>query len=286
MPRIRSIKPEFWADEKLARVSRDARLLLVGMLNFADDQGRLRGNHLLVRAQIFPYDSDLDVDQLLTSLEIGGFISRYQAKGECFISIINFTKHQKLDHPKQSQLPDPPAIREKSLQAARPTRNISQDQGGDQGGDQGQETTLSASQPTGQVLALLSPPAPRPPKGKAVDAVRVVFEHWRAVHRKDVRTLLDGPRRRAIEKQLREGRTTEELCRAVEGCAKDAFSMGQNDRSQKYNDIALICRDAERVEKFMALSPRATGPPGPRRKTEAEIMAEVDAEFEAKNGKV
>ena len=58
--RIRSIKPEFWQDEKLAGIPRDARLLFVGLWNIADDEGRLRGSPLFVRAHVFPYDLDVD----------------------------------------------------------------------------------------------------------------------------------------------------------------------------------------------------------------------------------
>ena len=38
MARIRSIKPEFWDDRKLAkRASRDARLLYIALWNLADE---------------------------------------------------------------------------------------------------------------------------------------------------------------------------------------------------------------------------------------------------------
>ena len=39
MARIRTIKPQFWDDLKIGRLSRDARLLYIGLWNFADDLG-------------------------------------------------------------------------------------------------------------------------------------------------------------------------------------------------------------------------------------------------------
>ena len=39
--RIRTIKPEFWPSEKLAKASREARLLFVGLWSMADDSGRI-----------------------------------------------------------------------------------------------------------------------------------------------------------------------------------------------------------------------------------------------------
>jgi hypothetical protein len=118
MPRIRTIKPEFWADEGVAGLPRDARLLLLGMFNFADDHGRMRGSPLLIRSQVFPYDPDVDVEKLLRILaspregsngeKKAAFIKRYVADGESYIWVRNFTKHQKIDRPSRPQFPEPP----------------------------------------------------------------------------------------------------------------------------------------------------------------------------------
>jgi len=40
MPRIRSIKPEFWCDGEVHKLSDAAALFFVGIWNFCDDQGR------------------------------------------------------------------------------------------------------------------------------------------------------------------------------------------------------------------------------------------------------
>ena len=39
MARIRTIKPEFWTDEKVVTLPFEARLLFIGMWNFCDDEG-------------------------------------------------------------------------------------------------------------------------------------------------------------------------------------------------------------------------------------------------------
>ena len=41
MPRIRTIKPEFWTDEKVGECSIPARLLFIATWNIADDRGNL-----------------------------------------------------------------------------------------------------------------------------------------------------------------------------------------------------------------------------------------------------
>ncbi len=60
MARTRSIKPEFWNDEKLATIPRDARLTFVGTWTAADDYGVVKGHPLWLKNQIFPYDNISD----------------------------------------------------------------------------------------------------------------------------------------------------------------------------------------------------------------------------------
>jgi len=69
MARIRSIKPEFWSDEKLAECTLGARLLFMGMWNFADDEGRMENSPKRLKMQIFPGD-DIDVTALVGELAV------------------------------------------------------------------------------------------------------------------------------------------------------------------------------------------------------------------------
>ena len=56
MARSRIIKSEFWDDEKLATVSRDARLTFIGMWNQSDDYGTVKGHHAWLKNKIYPYE--------------------------------------------------------------------------------------------------------------------------------------------------------------------------------------------------------------------------------------
>lgn len=80
-----------------------------------------------------------------------------------------------------------------------------------------------------------------------------VFDYWRKVcdHPK---ALLTPQRKRLIEQRLKEGYDADRLKAAVDGCRLDPFSQGENDRHIKFDDIALICRDGEHVEKFERVS--------------------------------
>lgn len=107
MARIRTIKPEFWHDEKLAGVSRDARLLFIGLWNFADDNGRLGGSARVIRGLLFPFDDDIDISHCLDELQNVGVVFRYQAEGKDFFQVRNFSKHQRIDKRAKSWIPPP-----------------------------------------------------------------------------------------------------------------------------------------------------------------------------------
>lgn len=106
MARIRTIKPDFWTDEKLAECSPSARLLFVGMLNFSDDYGNLPRSSKKLKMQIFPSDS-IDCEKLVLEIFKNGLAREYETNGDKFIHIKGFLKHQKIDKPTKSNIPSP-----------------------------------------------------------------------------------------------------------------------------------------------------------------------------------
>lgn len=108
MARIRTIKPEFWTDAKVLRVSPLARLLLLGMWNFADDRGVLEADPLQLKARIFPNDQ-VDVEKLLQELQSVNLIKVFEVKGKQYLWISDFlTRWQRIGRPRPSELPAPP----------------------------------------------------------------------------------------------------------------------------------------------------------------------------------
>jgi hypothetical protein len=96
MARIRTIKPEFWIDEQLTECSPWARLLFIGLWNFADDQGYVDDKPKRIKAQVFPND-DLDVSPLLEELVSRGRLVRYDSPVGPVLHIRTWTKHQRVD---------------------------------------------------------------------------------------------------------------------------------------------------------------------------------------------
>lgn len=95
MPRIRTIKPDFFKNEILAELPFTCRLLFIGLWTQADKEGRMEDRPKRLKAELFPYDN-LNIDDLLSRLQSAGFIIRYEVSELKVIQIINFTKHQRI----------------------------------------------------------------------------------------------------------------------------------------------------------------------------------------------
>ena len=106
MARIRSVKPEFWSDEKIVELSAFARLLFIGLWNFSDDSGRMIFSPKRIKMQIFPADN-LDISQLLGEIRGALLITIYSIDNIEYLQINGFAKHQKIDKRTASKIPPP-----------------------------------------------------------------------------------------------------------------------------------------------------------------------------------
>ncbi len=106
MPRIRTIKPKFWDDIKLSKVSRDARLLFIGMWTFADDLGVIIADGVWLKSKIFPYDllAPDEIQNWIEELLTYKFILPLEYKDEIFFIIRTFDKHQRIDKPNKDDI--------------------------------------------------------------------------------------------------------------------------------------------------------------------------------------
>lgn len=133
MARIRSIKPEFWTDEKVVALSPLARLLFVGMWNFVDDEGRAEFSPMRMKMQILPADN-ANIAELLGEIRRERLVVVYDVEGKQYFEVCGFTKHQKIDHRSKSKYPSP----------TESPRNPPPDQGGDQGKERIKEESSEA----------------------------------------------------------------------------------------------------------------------------------------------
>jgi len=110
--RIRTIKPEFWLHEGLCSLPEFSRLLALALLNWADDEGYFMANPAILRGALFPFlDDSKKVPRSLEDLSSVGWIELgTDNQGRKIGRIANFTKHQRVDKPKPSEIKDSSAF--------------------------------------------------------------------------------------------------------------------------------------------------------------------------------
>ncbi|MDR7942216.1 DnaT-like ssDNA-binding domain-containing protein [Enterobacter soli] len=116
MARIRTVKPEFWTDEKVVECSIPARLLFIGLFNFANDLGCLERSPKRFKMQILPADS-IDCEPLIRELITQGLLIEYSVNGGDYLCIKGFSKHQKINRPSATKIPLPPEFTEPAVKS-------------------------------------------------------------------------------------------------------------------------------------------------------------------------
>jgi hypothetical protein len=109
MARIRSLKPSFWSDEAVADLSRDARLLLIGLISFADDDGRFLASTSAIAGYIYPHDdlSTVKIRKWLDEIASVGIIRLYTVNRREYGHFPKWSTHQRINKPQPSTLPRP-----------------------------------------------------------------------------------------------------------------------------------------------------------------------------------
>ena len=92
MAKRRMIHPEIWTDDKFVSLSPLARLLFIGMWNFACDNGHLDDSALQIKMRVLPADN-CDVPELLGELLDSGMVLR---QGD-YLKVVNLAAKQALD---------------------------------------------------------------------------------------------------------------------------------------------------------------------------------------------
>lgn len=99
MPRIRSIKPDFFRHHKLFLAEQESRLPLrlsfSGLWTCADKEGRFKWKPVELKLDILPYD-DVDFEEVLLALVENGFIEKYEVDGKEYAYIPTFKDHQRI----------------------------------------------------------------------------------------------------------------------------------------------------------------------------------------------
>lgn len=106
MSRIRTIKPEWREDQKLARAGLAGRVLSVAVITLADDEGRGTWREPVMAAEVFGYEQESSrvLREALASLS-GWFLEVYAVRSETYFQILNWDRHQRVDKKTASRIP-------------------------------------------------------------------------------------------------------------------------------------------------------------------------------------
>jgi hypothetical protein len=109
--------------------------------------------------------------------------------------------------------------------------------------------------------------------------VAEVFEYWRTVMGKRSTAVLSDKRRRLIRAAIK-SHGVDTAKAAIDGCARTPWNMGENPDRRRFDDIELILRDAQHIERFadapQSLSRRGFSPPAAEHEfTQTELTPDL-----------
>lgn len=258
MARNRMVKADFWVSEQIVSCSRDARLLFIGLWCFCDDAGVHPASLKRLKMEVFPGDncSENDIKDWLGELLQHGLIREYAVQENLYWIVTGWRNHQKIDKPTyrfpvpQSELKEVSYDYKQLIRANKSTSNS--------------RTISEFSDNTSLEVAAKEKKGKEKEKKKHTSEVETspvtvsdsshtnsqqLFEYWQTVMNHQ-RAVLDVKRQRTIAKALKIY-SFEDLKKAIDGCKNTPYNMGKNDRQQLYDDIGLILRDAEHIERFI-----------------------------------
>ena len=116
MPRIRTIKPEFFSHEELFDLEEETglpiRLAFAGIWTICDREGRFKWRPRTIKAHVLPYDS-VEFSRVLHALTTRGFVVKYEVDGVEYGVVPGFSRHQVINNRElASVLPEPPEIQQ------------------------------------------------------------------------------------------------------------------------------------------------------------------------------
>lgn len=118
MSRKRMIDPEIWTDEGFIEMSIPARLLFIGMISNADDEGRGVGSAKSLKAKVFSGDdiTVAGVEKLKAEVKDHTRTRFYDSDGGKYYQLDRWKTYQTINRPTSSHFPAPEEITQEQKQ--------------------------------------------------------------------------------------------------------------------------------------------------------------------------
>lgn len=243
--RIRTIKPEFWQDEELSEISETARLVAIGLLNCADDEGWFNANEKLISSLLFPLtEPSVSIHECFIQLIGTGYLKLYKCNKakKIYGLVVNFLKHQKVNRPTPSKIKDLVDFTDNSLNDHGSITVGKERKGTGKGTgnmEQGKDVVIGSNSSEAKAS-----------NTEKQNNVLEIFEYWKQVMSKGDASKLTKEREKNVTARLKDGYTVEQIKLSIVGCSKTPHNMGQNENGKSYNDLELICRTGTNLERF------------------------------------
>lgn len=191
--RIRTIKPEFWAHPVMSRLPYDSRILALGLLNLADDEGYFDADPDYIRGAVLFREDSSNVRRMLDELSRSGWITLCGTPERPIGQVVNFRKHQRVDRPQPSR------IKQYALVEDSPNdrRGLDDKSTQEQGTGKGKDTPIvpASGDESGEIRARKIQDKPR--GGQDIADQNRALARAKAIFRMRPGTLLDRSQHRA-----------------------------------------------------------------------------------------
>lgn len=224
MSRIRTIKPDFFVSESIGELSLHARLTFIGLWTYVDDQGRAKDNPRAIRGALWPNDEETvtsaDVARFIDELEQKGMVCRYTVGGANYLHVVNMRKHQAINKPSQSKLPECPtfaALAAAHSEAQERTEKVTEDSGSTPGNlpESSRSTTGGNGSGSGKGSNTSPSEAPPPlPLAPLAESVPNFEDFWKSWPRKVGRAAAQKAWTKAVSKQRANPVAIVDACRS------------------------------------------------------------------------
>ncbi|HEO1402481.1 TPA: hypothetical protein VAH73_002233 [Legionella pneumophila] len=254
MSRIRTIKPDFWTSEQVIYCSPNARLLFIGLWNFCDDNGVHQASFVRLKAEVFPCDpfTFTEIEQMILELIKHELIYEYIVSGTSYWIVTGWKRHQRIDKPTYKHpLPQPGLKKIEDISTTIPRIIDNHSKITNQSLDESSTTERKGKEGIGREKDICEvETSPLDVSDACLLAnTQNIFHHWQDVMNHP-KAKLDDKRKNTIQKALK-NYSVEEIKLAINGCANTPYNMGKNEKGQRYDDVGLILRDSDHIERFI-----------------------------------
>lgn len=262
MSRIRTVKPEFWTSEQVIACSPIARLLFIGLWSFCDDNGVHPASYIRLKAEVFPANnfSTPEIKQWINELINNSLIREYIVDAKAYWLVTGWKKHQRIDKPTyrhplpQSDLKkiedNSTTIRQDIDECSSMNTRLIDDNSSTEwkGMDRiGREKEIGEVETSPSNVS----------ESNLLASTQELFNYWQT-KMNHPHAKFDANRKRKVAQALKLY-SVEDLKKAIDGCSLTPYNMGKNDGGHVYDDISLIFRDADHIERFMSNAEAITG---------------------------